>query len=145
MNMNEKAIATMNNEVDVVSVINNGVKPYISFVPESTEDQVKLYNAMNSPMYRIKAAINKPIKMMDAVLVPCTLVNEDTGEATQAIRAIIIDDKGDTYAATATGVITSLKNIMSVFGSLHFEKGLTVIPKEIPVKRGNTLTLEIQK
>lgn len=143
--MIENAIATMSNEVDVVSVINNGVKPYISFVPESTEDQIKLYNAMNSPMYRIKSAINKPIKMMDAVLVPCTLTNEETGEVSQAIRAIIIDDHGDTYAATATGVITSLKNIMSVFGSLHFEDGLTVIPKEIPVKRGNTLTLEIQK
>lgn len=142
--MTNEIMNVQNNDAMDIMAEANAIRPYVSFTPETPEDKVKLYNAMNSPMYRLKSMINKPIKMVDAVLIPAQTVNEETGEVQNVIRSVIIDDQGNTYAASATGVITSLRNLVNVFGSLHFDKPLTVIPKEVVVKRGNTLTLEIK-
>lgn len=124
-------------------VLTQEVNPFVSFKVESPADQIKLYNAMNSPQYRVADMINKPISMVDAVLVPCQLVREETGEVYDAIRAIIIDADGNTFAATSTGIVSSLRNIYNVFHTLHFDEPLKVTVQQVTVKRGNTLTLKL--
>ena len=124
-------------------VLTQETKPFVSFKVETPEDQIKLYNAMNSPQYRVADMINKPINMVDAVLVKCQLVREETGEVYDAIRAIIIDADGNTYAATSTGIVSSLRNMYNVFHTLHFESPVKVTVQQVTVKRGNTLTLKL--
>lgn len=137
----ENNLVTMN-QTTGIDVLNDGQpNPFVSFDVHSPDDQIKLYNAMNSPEHRLADMINKPIKMVDAILVPCTLVDDETGEASEAVRSIIIDEEGKTYAATATGIMSSLRNMFNVFHTLHFDGGITVTVKQVQVKRGNTLTL----
>lgn len=140
--MENNAIANFDNTVTGLDVLNDGQpSPFVSFNVDDPAAQIKLYNAMNSPEYRLSDMINKPIKMVDAVLVPCMLTSNETGEAQEAVRSIIIDDEGKTYAATATGIMSSLRNMFNVFHTLHFETPITVTVKQVTVKRGNTLTL----
>lgn len=138
--MNE--LMNVNHDQTGLDVLTGGqATPYVSFNVDTKEDKLKLYNAMNSPEYRLADMINKPIKMVDALLIPTGIVNQETGEYSDAVRSIIIDDEGRTYAATATGIMSSLRNLYNVFGSLHFDDPLTVVVKQVAVKRGNTLTL----
>ena len=118
-------------------------RTFCSFTPETMDDRIKLYNAINSPEYRVADMINKPIYMVDAILVQCELVDENTGEVYPAVRSIIIDAEGKTYVATATGIRSSLANIFSVFHTLHFDEPLKVTVQQVHVKRGNTLTLTV--
>lgn len=130
-----------NNENSIAQKVAD--KSYISFTAESMEDKIKLYNAINSAKYKISDMINKVINIRDVVLKEVMLVDEKTGEATPQMRSIIIDDKGDTYAATSSGVYSSLTNILTVFGTLHFEDGLKVTVEQKATKRGSTLNLAI--
>ena len=139
--MNE--LMNVSNEISADVLTANQPKPYISFQVDSSESQVKLYNAMNSPEYRVKDMINKPIYLVDAIMVPCTLADESTGEVYDAVRTILIDKDGHTYAATSTGIMSSVRNLFNVFGTLHFDEPVKVVPIEVRVKRGNTLTLKL--
>lgn len=132
----------MNQEINVLT--GNDPQPYVSFAVKTQDDAIRLYNAMNSPEMRLGQMINKTISMVDAVLVPCMLTNAETGEAQQGVRSIIIDDKGHTYSATSTGIMTSLRNLNAVFKTLHFDPPLKVTVKQVSVKKGNTLTLELE-
>lgn len=132
----------MNQEINVLT--GNEPQPYVSFDVKTQEDAIRLYNAMNSPEIRLNQMINKTINMVDAVLVPCALTNSETGEIQNGVRSIIIDDKGHSYSATSTGIMTSLRNLNAVFKTLHFEPPLKVTVKQVSVKKGNTLTLELE-
>lgn len=121
-----------------------GAEFYSSFNAESINDKKKLYNALNSPDFKISDCINREIVIKDAVLTPVTIADEKTGEIREAVRSILIDKDGKTYNATSSGIHASLKNIMNIFGGLHFDEGLTVIVQQITTKRGSTLTLTLK-
>lgn len=107
------------------------------------ENKIKLYNAINTPSDRITDIINKRILMVDAVTIPAQTVDEKTGEARYIVRSIIIDKEGNTYTASSNGLHNSLRNILAIFGTLHFDQGLPVTVKQVETKRGRTLTLKL--
>lgn len=134
-----------NNSLSLMNMNDNNADMFMSFKPETTEDKVALYNALNSPDFKVSDMINKNIKIRDAVLRQVDMVDEDTGEVQSAVRSIIIDTDGKTYSATSTGVYNSLRNINAVFGTLHFDDGLKVVVQQIQTKKGSTLSLAIAK
>lgn len=111
---------------------------------DTFEDKKRLYNAINSPDERLKAHINEAINMVDVHVSVVELESDDGSGSDNVPRVIIFDDKGKSYVATSSGVYNSLQKIYMLFGTLHFDKGLPVVPKEIPTKRGSTLTLAIK-
>lgn len=137
----------MSNEVANVAtteIMGGSSSFYSSFSAQSIDDKKKLYNALNAPDFKIADCINKEIVISDAVLTPVSLVDDDTGEAREAIRSIIVDKNGKTYNATSSGIHASLKNLLNIFGTLHFDDGLPVIVQQIKTKRGSTLTLTLK-
>ena len=142
---NENMIATMdNNPMDVFSsTLEKMGDAYTSIDLSVPENKVKLYNAINTPSERITDIINKPIKMVDAVTIPSQVVDEKTGEARYIVRSIIIDNEGNTYTASSNGLHNSLRNLLAIFGTLHFDNGLPVTVKQVETKRGRTLTLKL--
>lgn len=136
--MNEMVNKT-NNEI-----MSGGNQFYSSFVSDDIESKRKLYNALNSPDFKVSDCINREITIADAVLTPVALTDERTGEVKEAVRSIIIDTDGKTYNATSSGLHASLRNILNIFGTLHFEDGLPVIVQQVKTKRGSTLTLTLK-
>lgn len=54
-----------------------------------------------------------------------------------------MDDNGETYTATSSGVANSIRNIFNIFGTLHFPEGLKVTIEQIRTSNGNTLTMKL--
>ena len=128
----------MSNEI---ANITNSENMMVSFQAETVEDKKALYNAINSPDFRIADMINKPIKIRDALIMTVALSDDDTGEVREMPRSILIDTEGKTYTAVSSGIASSLRNIFSVFGTLHFDNGLEMTVKQVQTKKGSTLNL----
>lgn len=107
MDQDEKMIAELSNE-RVVS--------YCSLKPESKEDQILLFNAMNNPDERLSDHINETIeiKHIFCEIVNCT--NEETGDITQAPRIVLIATNGKSYQCVSQGIFSACKKIFQVMG-----------------------------
>lgn len=133
-------LMTMNDFGKILETVGDA---YTSLDLSSPEQKVKLYNAINGATDKISALINVEIKMMDAVMIPSQAVDDKTGELKYIVRSIIIDTDGNSYASSSSGMQNSLRNILAIFGTLHFDEGLKVKIKQVETKRGRTFTLEL--
>ena len=98
---------------------------FCSVNPELGADAKKLiYNASNNPTHKIDDFINKQIALKD-------------------LFVVLIDDKGESYQCVSNGVWGSLKKMFAVYGAPTYEEPINVVVKQVKVKRGTMLTLEV--
>lgn len=145
MNQNETAIAVKQDVDTVMPTLGINGTTYVSFEAETMKDKIALYNALNNPAFKIGDMINKPIYIRDAVITGVEINDRNTGELRDAARCTIIDKDGKAYSATSSGILNSLKNILKVFGTLHFDEPLKVVVNQVQTKNGNTLNLSISE
>lgn len=127
----------------LVSGINNASSEiFCSFKVESMQDKIKLYNATNSEGVSLKQSINKKIKIVDVVVIPMTVKNED-GTESIVPRTTLIADDGTQYTAGSWGVYNSIKKINAIFGNLHFDEPITIVPIDVKTKSGSTINLRV--
>lgn len=90
----------------------------------------------------IKSKVNTRIQVRDVIAHRVTVenVNKETGEISSqpAVRVVLIDDEGNTYAASGRGVLDSLKTIAGYFGMPPWTEGMGVIPRAIETRAGRT-------
>lgn len=89
---------------------------YISIPnPESQQSKVILYQAMNSSK-KIKD-IDKAhaIHPVGMIIRPDYIESENDGTI-MAPAVVLVDDSGETYMSHASGILTSAKNLISIFG-----------------------------
>lgn len=101
---------------------------------------IKVFNAINSPDYRIADYINKVISVENFAVEIVETVNEETGETAQAPRVVLIDSQGKSYTATSVGMLTAIKNAVSVFGMAPWVPALDIEIKQKPTRNGSMLT-----
>jgi len=133
---------------------------YISKKVETKVDKISIYNALNNPDENVADNINMKIELVDVLLEQIEMLNdEDDGievvsetgeiveeepETTVAVRTVLIDKDGKSYQAVSKGVYNSIKQIINIFGEPStWEDPLTVEVKQVKVKRGSMLTLNI--
>lgn len=116
---------------------------YVSFSPDTPEQKIALYNAMNNPDEQVGNMINEKITIRDVFVEEVDMLNEETGEITAAPRIVLIDVKGKSYAAMSTGIFSSIEKLMQVFGPPTWEEGLTVIVRQKMTKERRIYTLEV--
>ena len=141
--MEEKRIAQVSESQQIVDgVVNAQSEIFCSFQVTDNKDRMKLYNATSAEGETVKSCINKIIKMVDAVIMPVEVKNED-GTTALVPRVTMIDEKGKFYSATSWGVYNSLKKISAIFGGLHFEEAISISPVEVKTKNGFTINLKL--
>ena len=116
---------------------------FCSIKEDSLESKKLVYNASNNPTHKIDDYINKEIALKDVFVEIIELANENTGELEQAPRIVLIDDKGESYQCVSNGIFGSLKKLMAIFGEPTWEDPIHVVVKQVKVKRGTMLTLEV--
>lgn len=116
---------------------------FCSIKEDSLEAKKLVYNASNNPTHKIDDYINKGIALKDVFVEIIELANENTGELEQAPRIVLIDDKGESYQCVSNGIFGSLKKLMAIFGEPTWEEPIHVVVKQVKVKRGTMLTLEV--
>lgn len=116
---------------------------FCSIKEDSLEAKKLVYNASNNPTHKIDDYINKEIALKDVFVEIIELANENTGELEQAPRIVLIGDKGESYQCVSNGIFGSLKKLMAIFGEPTWEDPIHVVVKQVKVKRGTMLTLEV--
>lgn len=104
--------------VSLIDTFKNDVGDFLlSLYKEEELDLKKLtYNAMNGGTIRLSDMKDKVISIRGVLLHPLTLTDEVTGEVTQKIRMVIIDENGSLYGTGSRGIERSLKTLFMSFG-----------------------------
>lgn len=146
--MQESAAEIVPAYADTVGHIMDGIRNassdiYASFTAETHADRIKLYNATAGEGQTLKENLNKVLEVVDVVIMPVDVMNDD-GTTSTVPRTTLITKKGDCVSATSWGIYNSVKKIMGIFGSLHFDEPLKVSPVEVKTKNGFTMNLRLQ-
>lgn len=115
----------------------------MSFEQTDFESKKRIYNALNKADAGLKEMLNREINLVDVAVVGTMRTNPETGEVVQLHRSVLFDGNGNTYVSMSEGVYNSLKRISEIFGTLHFDNPLVIIPREIKTKNGFTIVLEV--
>ena len=105
--------------------------------------KAKLYNASNNPDHKVGDFINKNIKVKDVLVEAIDIVDEETGEVERAPRVVLIDDKGKAYQAVSMGIFNAVKKAIQIFGEPTWEEPIEFTVKQVSVKNGSMLTLDV--
>lgn len=129
---NELAIFEKDNEATMV----------LGKQPEGENEMVAMVNAVNSPTHKIADMVNMEINVVN-FYVEKTQINND-GVMVDAFRTVLVDDNGESFGAVSTGVVNSLKNIVSFLGMPNiWARPLTVRVKEINIGTNRVLSLQL--
>lgn len=89
---------------------------YCSIATESKEEQVKLYNALESCDALLNDCEGTVINLKDIYCEQKEVVDDKTGEVRTKYRTILFDESGKTYATGAYGIFNSIKKIINIWG-----------------------------
>ncbi|UWG07506.1 MAG: Single-stranded DNA-binding protein [Bacteriophage sp.] len=117
---------------------------WCSLPMETEEDKKRLFNIVSMPDEKLKEHINQELKIEHVFFQEIEMVNKKTGELTIAPRIIFIDDEGTSYSCVSSGIKTSIKNLMSIFGKPPWKPALTIIPKLVNAGEGQILTIKLK-
>jgi hypothetical protein len=146
MESNKNELATIANAAANLGLAlsESGNTAYCSFVAADEKAKTMLYNGMNNPDERIANEINQIIMVRDVYAETVDIVDEDTGEITQCPRVVLFDANGKSHVAVSVGIVNALKKLFKVFGQpSEWEKPLPLKVKQIGIKKGSMLTLEL--
>lgn len=115
----EEATENAVGSTDVVAVIaglNNPQQGFYSSIKSddfSTRLQIAAAMTTSEP---VDNNLGKEIKLVNFIVQPVELQNRLTGEINTAPRIVLIDEDGAAFHATSIGILSSLRNIISVLG-----------------------------
>lgn len=138
-------IMTVNNgctSIDDFVTRGNQYPRVCSFNPTNDKERAVLFKAMNNPSHRLGEAINTVIIVKDIFAEYVDATNKETGEVMKAPRIVLIDDNGEGWACVSVGVMTAIKNLITLYGSPTWENGIKVKVVQVIKGERRMLTLE---
>ena len=99
-----------------IAAFNNGsLAVYSSIKGTDFAAKLKVAAAVTSSE-PVAEHLGKTINMVNVVIHPVELVNEETGELQTNARTVIIDDKGKAYHAISGVIFTRLRDLLAMLG-----------------------------
>lgn len=95
----------------------NSKELYCSMKMETTEDKKAIFNAMGKCDFRLSDCLNTTIMLKDVIAQKYNKVDDETGEVSEKIRTIFIDENGKTYASASNGLFSSTKKLFALMGT----------------------------
>lgn len=124
---------------------------FFSKVPETEEEQLKLYQVFNSDedsklVTSLKTVEGMPIEIKNVYFNPYQSFDEETGKSTNGVTTMIEDTEGLFYATSSKAVYFTLKNIFEAFGTPNTPnyKPIVVTVTGKKLAKGRQINLEMQ-
>lgn len=128
---NQITLLQDDNNNTLIAEMGTSNNTYCSLVCETEEQKKKLFNLTSNPQHKVSDMINKKIMLKDVFMEEVLLRNDETGEVSQGVRIILIDDKQEGYVCVSTGIKNSLQKLFSIFGTPDYWSS----PIEIEIKQ----------
>lgn len=140
--MKNQIILQDENNNTLIAEMGTTSNTYCSLMCETEEQKKKLFNLTSNPQHKVSDMINRKIMLKDVFMEEVLLRNEETGEVSQGIRIILIDDKQEGYVCVSTGIKNSLQKLFSIFGTPeHWSSPIEIEIKQLSIgKDRNILT-----
>lgn len=107
---------------------------FSSLNPESKDDKITVFNAMQSTDFSLNDCVGKVIEVKDFIAHDQEMNDMNTGEHIHRTRCILIDKDGKTYSTVSPSFKNAIKKIFSIFGNpTTWDKPLKI---EIVKKKG---------
>lgn len=119
-------------------------KKYNSFVAETKEDKIKLFNAMNGDEESgngLKDHVGKQIQVKDVIFMPYDKVNEDTGVTEYGVLTYLITPENVFYATSSKNVYFTMDGLIEAFGDPSWDDMFVQIGKK-KMTNGDTITIK---
>ena len=116
---------------------------YCSVQGGTRAEKALIYNAATNPQHKVADYINKVILVKDILIEIINIENED-GTVSEAPRVVLIDDKGEAYQAVSAGMLTAIKRAIQIFGAPTWDEPLPMLVRQVSVKNGSMLTIEVK-
>lgn len=128
-------------EIGFVQDLNNANKMLVTFDPQTQDERVMLFRALNQPTYRLSDFINREICIRDLICEEVTLTNHD-GVPTKAPRLVLIDTEGNSYNCISNGVYGAIQKLIMIFGMPTWQDGIKV--KVVQINKGEKRMLNLE-
>lgn len=126
--------------MDLASAFGEGAAFYSTLTVDSFDDRINVVSAMTSAE-NLADHLGEVINLTNWVCHPVSIESDDGMD--EAIRTVLIDDKGDCYACVAGGILRALQNLAGIAGHPStWEHPVAVTAVEERTRRGfKVLTL----
>ncbi|MEK5036399.1 hypothetical protein MKY96_33755 [Paenibacillus sp. FSL R7-0302] len=116
---------------------------FYSSIPDdgTAETKIKIYNAMSEATGKLVDQLNRTLVLTDLVASPIQFLSEETGELVDAVRMVVFTEDGETYTAVGKGILSSIQNIIGLFGPAPWKPGIPVTPVKKATKNGFDTTI----
>lgn len=116
---------------DLITINENENRVFCTLDLMDKENCIKLYNANENCDELLINLVGQKIHIDDIYM------TEYFTDETKKVKTIIFDDKNKkTYVSTAYGVVSSLNQIINIFGYPSYDFEFEIIKKEIVTKKG---------
>lgn len=117
-----------------------------SFPVETEDDRKMLYNAVQTTEDRISDLINMNINITGVICQPVQIEDDVTGELKDAMRTILFDDEGRSFACASTGMYQAVCALDAIWApaSTWRENPVPAKIRQVDTKRGRTFTVELR-
>ncbi len=110
---------------------------YCSFNAETPEGKIALYTAMNNPTFSVEEKLNCTILLQDVYAEAVQFIDEKSGEVTDGVRIVLIDNEGNSYGCCSKGIFSAIKKLIQVYGAPTWVGGIPVQPYQASTRNGN--------
>ena len=119
---------------------------YTSLPQESRMEKAQLLNALQSPDHKADEVIGKTIMLKNFIAQSVPIVDELTGEISDAVRIVLVSEKNESVVFVSKGVFNSVKMLISIFGAPAVGGWAEAIPVklvQLATKKGRTYNLVV--
>lgn len=119
-------------------------KEFNSFVAETKEDKLFLFNALNSNDESgngLKDHVGKQFQVKDVILRPYDKINEDTGATEYGVLTYLITPEKVAYATSSKNVYFTVVQLMEAFGTPSWDDMFVQVGKK-KMENGDTITIK---
>lgn len=141
---NEVTRANPVSSVERMQSLKSGTGIMSTFEGDSIEERKQTLNAVTNAT-PIADSLGETINLVHVVAQSVTITDDKTGEVTDAVRTILIDSSGVSYAAVSDGLMGALRDVFGIMGQPS--EWPEPLPVRVVEKRGRSgfrfMTLEL--
>jgi len=145
--MDNMEITNLNNEaadLNIFGEIADRTASFCTFTPETPEEKIMFFNAINSTKESVKEHVNEVIELKHIYGEVVKVTDENTGEIISIPRIVLISKDNVAYGCASFGIFNSIKKLIQIMGAPSEDNIYKIKIKSVKTRKGNNSALSFE-